>query len=314
VLIIAPCTAETLSNIASGRAESLLSAAALAIPEQVPVVIFPAMNSAMLSNAATVENMRILRQRGIFIIEPDTGMLACGSEGKGRLTSPEVIIEETMRAVYLRSCERNLIRGKKVLITAGATREYIDPVRFISNVSSGKMGVALAVTAWRRGAEVRIILGAHSTPPVYGVETIDVVSAKDMLKAVLENLDWADIIVKSAAVSDYCVENPTSEKIKREAKNVLTIDLVQNPDIAFEVGKLKRKDQIHVGFALETNDMINNAISKMERKNMDRIVVNGIDALGADTNAVTIIRRDGSQVSYSGTKEDVANRLWDDIS
>ena len=315
VLVIAPCTAETLSNIASGRAESLLSATALAFPEHKPVVVFPAMNSAMLSNAATVENMRILSQRGVFIIEPDVGMLACGSEGKGRLPPSEVIIEETQRAINLKSGEPGrLMSGKKVLITAGATREYIDPVRFISNVSSGKMGVALAHTAWRRGAEVRVILGAHTTPPVYGVETIDVISAKDMLKAVLENLEWADIIVKAAAVSDYCVENPSGEKIKREGRNVLSIDLVQNPDIAFEIGKLKRKDQILIGFALESNDMINNAISKMERKNMDRIVANGLEALGADKNSVTIIRRDGSQVPFTGNKEDVANRLWDDLS
>jgi phosphopantothenoylcysteine decarboxylase/phosphopantothenate--cysteine ligase len=176
------------------------------------------------------------------------------------------------------------------------------------------MGVALAKTAWRRGAIVKIILGAHTVPPVYGVETIDVISAKDMLKAVLENLEWADIIVKAAAVSDYCVKSASGEKIKREGKNTLSIDFVQNPDIAFEIGKLKRKDQILVGFALESNDMINNAISKMERKNMDIIVANGLDALGADTNAVTIIRRNGSQDSFTGNKEDVANRLWDDLS
>jgi len=315
ILVIAPCTAETMSNLASGRAESLLCAAALAIPEGKPVVVFPAMNSAMLANAATVENMSKLIQRGIFIIDPDSGMLACGAEGKGRLPPPEVIIEETQRAVYMKDSKSNkLMCGKKVLITAGATREHLDPVRYISNVSSGKMGAALAKTAWRRGAEVKVILGVHITPPILGVEIIDVISAHDMLKAVMEHFEWADIIVKAAAVSDYRVKDPSSEKIKREGKNVISIDLVQNPDISFEIGKLKRENQILIGFALETNNMIDNAISKMERKNMDRIIANDVSALGSDENAVIIIRRDGSQVSFAGSKEDIANRLWDDLS
>ncbi|MCL2147233.1 MAG: bifunctional phosphopantothenoylcysteine decarboxylase/phosphopantothenate--cysteine ligase CoaBC [Synergistaceae bacterium] len=315
VLVIAPCTAETLSGLASGRAESLLSATALALPEYKPVVVFPAMNTNMLSNAATVENMRILNQRGIFVIDPDSGMLACGEEGRGRLPSPEDIIEETRRAVYIKSSEpHKLMLGKKVLITSGATQEYIDPVRFISNASSGKMGAALARTAWRRGAEVRVILGAHTASPVHGVNTIDVISAYDMLIAVLENLEWADIIVKAAAVSDYRAENLSDEKIKREGNSVLSVNLIQNPDIAFEIGKLKRDDQILVGFALETDNMIENAVAKMKRKNMDRIILNGVRALGADINDVTLIRRNGSNVSFDGSKEDIANGLWDDLS
>ncbi|MCL1941427.1 MAG: bifunctional phosphopantothenoylcysteine decarboxylase/phosphopantothenate--cysteine ligase CoaBC, partial [Synergistaceae bacterium] len=253
--------------------------------------------------------------RGFFLIEPDSGGLACGAEGKGRLPPPEVILEETQRAVYMAGGESNkLMRGKKVLITAGATQEHIDPVRFISNVSSGKMGAALAKTAWRRGAEVKVILGAHTAPPVYGVETIDVTSANDMLKAVMENLEWADIIVKTAAVGDFRVEKPSAEKIKREGKKVISIDLVQNPDIAFEAGKLKRENQILIGFALETGDMIDNAVSKMERKNMDIIIANGVDALGADTNSIVIIKRNGDQISFTGSKEEVANGLWDDLS
>ena len=313
VFVIAPCTAETLSNMASGRAESLLSAAALAMPEHKPVVVFPAMNSAMLSNAATDQNMMILNERGMFVVNPDSGMLACGTEGKGRLPSPEVILEETMRAICLKNSTKTMF-GKKVLITAGATLEHIDPVRYISNVSSGKMGAALAKTAWRRGAEVRVILGTNSIPPIHGVETIGVISADDMLKAVLDNLEWADVIVKAAAVSDYRVDNYSAQKIKREGKNTLSINLVQNPDIAFEVGKRKRSDQILVGFALETNDMVTNAISKMERKNMDVIIANGLDAFGSDTNSVTLVRRDGRETSFAGSKEDIANGLWDDLS
>ena len=315
VLVIAPCTAETLSNITSGRAESLLCAAALAIPEYKPVVVFPAMNTSMLANAVTVENMNKLRQRGIFLVDPDDGALACGTEGKGRLPPPEVIIEETQRAVYMKDSKSNkLMCGKKVLITAGATQEHIDPVRVISNVSSGKMGAALAKTAWRRGADVKVILGTHTIQPIYGVEIIDVLSANDMLKAVLEHYEWADIIVKAAAVSDFRVENPSPEKIKREGKSVISIDFVQNPDIAFEIGRLKREDQILIGFALETNDMIDNAISKMKRKNMDGIIVNNVSALGSDEAAVMLIRRNESQVSFAGSKEDIANGLWDDIS
>lgn len=314
VLVIAPCTAETMSSLVSGRAESLLTAVALAMPEHKPVIIFPAMNSAMLSNAATVENMKMLSQRGIFVIEPDSGMLACGTEGKGRLPSPEVIVDETQRAVYVKSNMSNAMREKKVLITAGSTQEYIDPVRFISNVSSGKMGAALAKTAWRRGAEVKVVLGAHSIPPIYGVETIDALSANDMLNAVLENLEWADIIVAAAAVSDYRAESTSAEKIKREEKGFITINFIENPDIAYEIGKLKRDGQILVGFALETNDMIKNAISKMERKNMDAIIVNGLAAFGSDTNDVTLIWRNGKEASFVGSKEDIANGLWDDLS
>jgi phosphopantothenoylcysteine decarboxylase/phosphopantothenate--cysteine ligase len=286
------------------------------MPENKPVVIFPAMTFAMLANAATVENISTLTRRGIFVVEPDSGELACGAEGKGRLPSSEVVMEETLRAIYLKDSETNrnkLMCGKKVLITAGATQEYIDPVRFISNASSGKMGAALAKTAWRRGAEVKVILGAHTAPPVYGVETIDVLSVNDMLKTVMENLEWADIIVKVAAVSDFRAESPSAEKIKREGKKVLSIDFVQSPDIALEIGRLKRDNQILIGFALETSDMMDNAVSKMERKNMDKIIVNGVDALGSDTNDVTIISRNGAKVSFVGDKEEVANGLWDDL-
>ena len=161
---------------------------------------------------------------------------------------------------------------------------------------------------------MKVILGAHSIPPIYGVETIDAISANDMLKAALENLEWADIIVAAAAVSDYRAETTSAAKIKRDGKSVLGISFVENPDIAFEIGKLKRKDQILVGFALETNDMIKNAISKMEHKNMDVIIVNGLAAFGSDTNDVVMIRRNGREALFSGSKEDVANGLWDDLS
>lgn len=313
VIVVAPCSAETLSNIAAGRAESLLSASVLSAGLK-PVVVCPAMNYKMLDNPATISNISALRDRGIIVVEPESGHLACGDDGRGRLPRVESVVEEVKRAYQL-SKGQKLMLGKKVLVTAGATVEPIDPVRFISNASSGKMGSAIAATARRRGAEVKVIMGHSSVPPVYGVEVIKVERAEEMQDAALANLDWADIIVCAAAVSDYRPSAVSGKKIKREGKESMTLELVRNPDIAAELGKRKKAGQILVGFALETDDIIANALKKMKSKNLDMIIANDTSSLGADNcSAMLIVSGEKeSKTVCSGNKEDIANGLWDAI-
>ena len=203
VVVIAPCSANTIAKLAHGQADNLLSSLVLACGlEDKPVLIFPAMNVNMLLNQATQDNLKILHKRGAWIIEPESGELACGVNGKGRMPEPDEIFEEILKA----GVENQDLNGCNVLITAGPTREFLDPARFISNPSTGKMGVAAARTAWRRGASVKLILGPAELPDnysLYGFEVIKVTSAQDMLKAVINNLDWARFIIKAAAVGDY---------------------------------------------------------------------------------------------------------------
>ena len=313
-VIVAPCSANTAFGIAQGRAGSILEAALLAVPKTTPVVLFPAMNVHMFEHPATQQNLRILAKRGVRVVDPEFGTLACGYEGKGRLPGTDLILEEI--AYALSPCQD--MKGKHILVTAGPTHEYLDPVRFISNPSSGKMGFAMARTAWYRGAEVRVILGPIAPPVItHGLELHRVVSALDMRDAVLENLEWADCIVKAAAVGDYRVEQKAEQKIKRGEKNELVLSLVQNPDIAAEVGGRKRKDQLLVGFAAETHDLEKNARSKMERKGLDVMLANDVSSpdsgFGVETNTVRMISREG-EVSISGSKEEVADAVWENLS
>ncbi|NLL37068.1 MAG: bifunctional phosphopantothenoylcysteine decarboxylase/phosphopantothenate--cysteine ligase CoaBC [Fretibacterium sp.] len=312
VVILAPCTANTAADLASGRGESLVSAIFLAT--RAPVLLFPAMNEHMYEHPATCQNLRLLEQRGVRIVEPEYGSLACGCEGKGRLPETSLILEEIAWAL---SPKRNL-KGRRVLVTAGPTHEYLDPVRFLSNPSSGKMGLAMARTAWYRGAEVRLILGPVNTPGVlHGMEISFVVSALEMYEQVLDNLPWADCVVKAAAVGDYRAKARAEHKLKREKEETLSLSLAQNPDIAAEVGARKREDQLLIGFAAETNDLRENARSKMERKKLDAIIANDVLApgcgFGSDTNEVRLIFRDG-EASFSGSKEEVADAIWGSLT
>ncbi|MBR1486914.1 MAG: bifunctional phosphopantothenoylcysteine decarboxylase/phosphopantothenate--cysteine ligase CoaBC [Synergistaceae bacterium] len=313
IFVIAPCTANTLAKIAHGIADNLLTSAAIAA--HCPVLIFPAMNEHMFENPATQENIKILSERGLKIIAPSEGELACGISGKGRMNEPREILQEIFRAL---SPEKNL-SGKNVLVTTGPTHEYIDPVRFISNPSSGKMGTAMARAAWYRGANVKIISGPVEIDS-YGFEVIKIKSALEMLEAVKKNLDWADFIVKAAAVGDYRAKNFSEQKIKRNGKNNLIIELEQNPDIAAEVGKLKRTDQILIGFAAETQNISENAREKLTRKNLDFILANDVMSEGSgfatDTNTLQLIPRDENKhvKFYSGLKEDIAFEIWNDVS
>ena len=309
VMVIAPCTANTLAKIAYGLADNLLTSAIIAAT--CPVLIFPAMNENMYANPATQSNIETLKSRGVRVIEPLSGALACGDSGRGRMPEPHDIMHEIFRALA-----PNDMAGKNVLVTAGPTHEYIDSVRYISNPSTGKMGAAMARSAWYRGANVKIIAGPVDVD-AYGMEVIHVKSALDMLEAVMENLSWADFVVKAAAVGDYRVKDIAPRKMKREGKDTLTLELVQNPDISAEAGRLKRDNQILIGFAAETDNVTANAREKLARKNLDFILANDVtgkdSGFATDTNTLRLIPRNGEERIFSGLKEDIAFDIWGEL-
>lgn len=312
VAVVAPATANVLRRAALGEAETLLGATLLAT--RAPVLIFPAMNVHMWEHEATQEHVGRLRELGYFVFEPEEGELACGYEGKGRLPSVDVILEETWRSL----CPKKDLKGKHVLVTAGPTWEFIDPVRFLSNPSSGKMGYAMARTAWYRGAEVVLVSGPVDLPQPHWAHLVSATSAEEMGRAVMEHLSWADVIVKAAAVSDFRTEERKSQKIKRQGREKLDLQLVQNPDIAAAVGLNKRQDQLLIGFAAESEDLLENARSKMARKGLDMIVVNDITAPGAgfasDTNVVKVLDPKGAIAELKGSKEAVADAIWEIVT
>ncbi len=311
VVLVAPCTAETMANTAAGKGKDLLGSLLLAA--HTAVILFPAMNVHMLSHPATARNREILREMGYILAEPETGSLACGYEGKGRLPSVEVILDEMWRAL----CPDRRLEGRNVLVTAGPTREFLDPVRFLGNPSTGKMGCAVARAAWYRGASVTLVLGPSSPSDLYGFTVIPVVTAEEMKDEVLARAESMDVIVKAAAVGDFRSASFSRDKIKRGDREFLHIDLVQNPDIAALLGERKKPGQILVGFAAESSDLLENAGAKMKKKNLDFIAANDITApdsgFGTDTNRVKILGKEGTAAEFSGTKEDVAEALWNRI-
>ncbi len=293
LFVVVPATANYLAKLAYGLADDVLSAASLAVT--CPIVVAPAMNVNMYQNLATQKNLVCLKERGIDIIEPGIGRLACGTEGKGRLADIEDIKGKI--TTYLLPDQTWL--GKKVLITAGPTREAIDPVRFISNRSSGRMGYALAAAAQKRGAKVTLVSGPVALNASAGVDLLKVESAAEMQKAVLAVFDEMDIVIKTAAVSDFKAAEPKQKKIKKN--NVeLTLNLTANPDILKDLGA-KKKNQLLIGFAAETNDVINYAKGKLQEKNLDMIIVNDVTLTGAgfdvDTNIVTLLDKYGHEES-----------------
>ena len=310
MLAVVPCTANTLGKIANGIADNLLTSAVIAAT--CPVLIFPAMNENMYENSATQENLRVLSERGLHVVKPSEGDLACGVAGKGRMPEPEEMMQEIFRAL----CPVHDMTGKNVLVTAGPTHEYLDPVRYISNPSTGKMGVAMARAAWYRGAEVKVVAGPVDVEP-YSFELIHVESALEMLEAVKANLSWADYIVKAAAVGDYRAKEFHTNKIKREGKNSVMLELIQNPDIAAEVGKVKRDGQVLIGFAAETENLLNNAQEKLERKNLDYILANDVSAkdsgFAVDTNTLKLIHKSKPVKTFTGLKDDIAFEVWSDV-
>lgn len=307
LFIIAPATANIIGKLAHGLADEILSTTLIAT--RAPIVLAPAMNVHMYQNPVVQENMAILKKRGVYFIDPDEGQLACGYVGQGRMAEPERIVEwaETFFARQRR------LAGKKVLITAGPTLEPIDPVRYISNYSSGKMGFALAQAAREAGAEVILVSGPVSLDTPGGIKRIDVIRTKDMKEAVLKYLPSVDVIIKAAAVSDYRPGEVLDHKMKK-SKEEISLRLVKTEDIASLVGRQKKPHQLFMGFAAETDHVEEYACDKLKRKGMDYIVANNVSlpgsGFGSDTNIVTVFDRDGKVFSLPQmNKLDVARKL-----
>jgi len=312
LFLIAPATANTIGKLANGIADDLIGTTFLAT--KAPVWLAPAMNVNMYHHPAVQKNMKQLVEWGCRIIEPEEGYLACGWVGKGRLAPPEFLLKEIED--YFTYVDKQDLQGKKILITAGATREKIDPVRFITNHSTGKMGYALAEAAARRGGEVTLVSGTTYLDPPKGVSFVPVVSAEDMYQAVMERFDEMDLVIKAAAVADYRPKVVFEQKMKKKPGD-LVIEMERTRDILLELGK-RKTHQFLVGFAAETENLEENALSKLERKNADMIVANNVAKPGAgfgvDTNIVTIFRKDGKSISLPQlNKGEVANQILDFI-
>ena len=311
VFLIAPATANVIGKIANGIADDMLTTTVMATKAK--VLIAPAMNTNMYENPISQRNINTLKELGYNFVEPESGRLACGDTGKGKLASPETIVDEVVK---LLSKDQDL-KGKSIIVTAGPTVESIDPMRYITNRSTGKMGYSIAKEAIERGADVTLITGpTNLTPPQNLKKLVKIESAKDMYEAVLENLDENDVVIKSAAVADYKPKNYSNKKIKKSDDD-LVIELDRNKDIAQEIGKIKN-NKILVGFAAETNDLIENASLKIKKKNLDFIVANDLTKEGAgfgvDTNIVKIIDKEGNITEYPKMKkEEVANIILDKI-
>ena len=310
LLLVAPATADILAKFARGIADDFLSTLYLA--STAPVVAAPAMNVNMWQHEATQENLATLRARGVRIVEPNEGYLACGMTGPGRLASQVEIlkaVEEVLRG-------RQDLDGERVLVTAGPTREDIDPVRFLSNRSSGKMGYAVARAAARRGAKVVLVTGPTALETPRGVERVDVRSAEDMLRAVEARFPECTLALFAAAVADYRAVEPSESKIKR-TQDALTLRLEPNPDILATVAR-EKGDRLVVGFAAETDNVAENARKKLAQKNADVMVANDVTAEGAgfdvDTNMVTLLSCDGRDLALPRlTKAEVAERILDEV-
>lgn len=311
LLLVAPCTADLLAKFAHGLADDFLSTTYLAFTGK--VVLAPAMNVNMWNHPAVQANLATLRQRGHIIVEPEAGYLACGMTGPGRLADPKHIADVAVQALR----QREDLSGETVLISAGPTQEPLDPVRFISNRSSGKMGYALADAARARGARVILVSGPVNLTPPPGVELVRVRTAVEMRDAIIGRLPESTIIIKSAAVADYHVANVPAQKVKKTAAKV-SIDLDPTPDILAECGRIKG-DRILIGFAAETQNMMQEARRKMEVKNCDMVVGNLVSQEGigfeSDNNAVTLISRSGDVEKIAeAPKREIADRILDQIT
>lgn len=310
LLLVAPATANIIGKAANGIADDMLTTTITAT--KAPVLFVPAMNYNMYENPIVQDNISRLRRLGYRFMEPETGTMAEGGSGKGRLPEPEAIVDMVVRAL---SVKKDL-RGLRFLVTAGPTREAIDPVRYISNHSSGKMGYAVASAAYARGAQVRLVSGPVHIPKPAGVEAVDVVTADEMYHEVMKCHKDCDVVVFAAAVADYRCRSVSEDKIKKTGEE-MTIELVKNPDIAGEAGKLKG-NRIHVGFCAETDRILDNARQKLLNKNFDIIVANDVTAegagFGADTNIVSIIGREGNVLELPiMSKYEVAEKILDEV-
>ncbi len=310
LLLIAPATANLMAKIAHGIADDLLSTVAVANPS--PIAIAPAMNTVMWRSPANQANLALLQSRGVHIIGPACGLLACGDDDVGRMSEPKDILAALSGIL---SRKRDLA-GKRVLVTAGPTREPVDPVRFLTNRSSGRMGVALAEAARDRGGLVTLVMGPVSIPAPAGVEVLSIETTRQLFDAVLARAPDCDIILQAAAPADYRVENPSEGKIKKTG-GPLGLTLVETPDVARALGERKKPGQVLVAFAAETGDLIENARRKLLRKNADLVVANDVTQSGAgfdvSTNVVTLVDRAGEESLPMLEKREVADRILDRV-
>lgn len=309
LFVLAPATANLIGKIAQGLADDLLSTSVMAT--KAPVLVVPAMNTNMYENPIYQRNERLLQEYGYHVLEPASGALACGWEGKGKLPDPGVILAAAQSILTPKD-----LQGVRVLVTAGPTREEVDPVRYISNYSSGKMGFAIAEAACQRGAEVTLVSGPVNLAAPYGVDYVAVGSAAQMRDQVVERMAKADVVIKAAAVADYRPLDRAAQKVKKST-NGLVLKLEKNPDILAELGALKGR-QLLIGFAAETEKLIEHAKAKLEKKNLDMIVANDVSREGAgfdvDTNIVRFIYADGRVEELDlMAKSEVAGQLLDRV-
>ena len=308
LVIIAPATANVCAKLAHGLADDMLTTTVLAC--KCPKLIAPSMNTNMFENPVTQDNLDILRRYGWNVIEPASGRLACGAEGKGKLPEPEDLVQHILRYI---ACEKDLL-GKKVLVTAGPTQEALDPVRYLTNHSTGKMGYALAKMAMLRGAEVTLISGPTSLPAPPFIKVVNVVSAREMFDAVARHVPDADFVFKAAAVADYTPTEYKQDKMKK-ADTELSIPLARTQDILKFLGNSRRAGQIICGFSMETENMLENSQKKLQSKHVDMICANNLKqdgaGFGVDTNIITIITETDSTQLPMLSKEQVAGKIID---
>ena len=308
LVIIAPATANVCAKLAHGLADDMLTTTVLACT--CPKLIAPAMNTNMFENPVTQDNLDALRRYGWEVIAPASGRLACGAVGAGKLPEPELLLQHILRAIAL----PHDLTGKHVLVTAGPTQESLDPVRYLTNHSTGKMGFALARMAMLRGAEVILVSGPTALTPPPFVEVVNAVSAQDMFEAVSSRQDWADFIFKAAAVADYTPAGYSDDKIKKKDAG-LSIPLKRTQDILKYLGEHRRPGQVLCGFSMETQNMLENSRAKLEKKNLDMICANNLKVAGAgfgtDTNVMTVITREGVEELPLMSKEGAALRILD---
>ncbi|MBE5801900.1 MAG: bifunctional phosphopantothenoylcysteine decarboxylase/phosphopantothenate--cysteine ligase CoaBC [Clostridiales bacterium] len=310
VFLVAPATANLMAKLAHGIADDMLSTTLLAT--KAPILLAPAMNTGMWTAQATQDNLQTLLSRGVKTVGPASGFLACGDSGAGRMSEPAEIVEAVCE---LLTAKQDLL-GLKVLVTAGPTVERIDPVRYLTNDSSGKMGYAIAQAALERGAEVTIVSGPVNLPAPQGATVLPVQSTMDLYHTMLKNCPGQDIVIQAAAPADYRVENPADQKIKKQDGETMVLTLVENPDVAKAVGQQKQPGQVLVGFAAETQQVTENAQKKLQKKQLDLIVANDVTAEGAgfgvDTNIVTLITEAGLNPLPKMTKRQVGDKILDE--
>ncbi len=311
LFLIAPATANILGKMAGGIADDMLSTTVMAT--RAPVLVAPAMNTGMWENAATRHNIEILCQRGVLIVPPESGRLACGDEGDGRLAQVDVIVQRVCEVLTPKAD----LAGKAVLVTAGPTREPLDPVRYLTNRSSGKMGYAIAEAAAQRGARVTLLTGPVAIAPPKGVTVHRFDTTAQLYDLMMAEAPVADIVIQAAAPADFCAKQVAAQKIKKQGDGGLTLELTQTPDIAAAVGKAKRKGQLLVAFAAETEHIEENAKKKLDKKSADLIVANDVTQAGAgfdvDTNIATLITAAGQTALPKMRKRELADAILDAI-